>query len=114
MLLRGVDQDTIERGRVLATSGSVTAHSHVTAEITLLAEGGRSTPVADGYRPLLTIFTANVSATLKLGDASLAPGGKAIVPVELEDPVALSVGDTFDVTEGGRSVGSGVVVSVED
>ncbi|MEJ0013200.1 MAG: EF-Tu/IF-2/RF-3 family GTPase [Bauldia sp.] len=114
VLLRGVDQDTIERGRVIAAPGSVTAHTHVTAEITLAAEGGRSTPVADGYRPLLAIFTASVSATLKLGDATLAPGGKATVPVELEDPVALLVGDTFDVTEGGRSVGSGTVVSIED
>jgi elongation factor Tu len=114
VLLRGVDQDSIERGRVLAAPGSVAAHTHITAEVSLAAEGGRSTPVADGYRPLLSIYTASVSGTLTLGDAELAPGGKATVPIELEEPVAVSVGDTFDVTEAGRSVGSGTVVAVGD
>lgn len=113
VLLRGVDQDTIERGLVLAAPGTVAAHTQITAEVSLAAEGGRSTPVADGYRPLLSVYTASVSGVLKLGDAQLAPGAKATVPIELEEPVVLSVGDALDLTEAGRAVGTATVVSIQ-
>jgi elongation factor Tu len=110
LILRGVNQDQVTRGRVVAAPGVIKAHKTITADVTLLQTGGRSRPAADGYRPLLKIWTHSVGGTFQLGSGQIEPGATARVTIALDEPSAVQVGDTFDVTEGGRSVGSGVVV----
>jgi elongation factor Tu len=114
LVLRGVDQDQVDRGRVIAAPGVVKAHRAITADVSLLATGGRSRPAADGYRPLLKIWTHSVTGTFQLGADQIAPGATARVTIALEESSAVQVGDTFDITEGGQTVGTGVVTAVKN
>jgi elongation factor Tu len=110
VVLRGVDQDAIERGQTLATPGSVDAATNVTAEVTISADG-RKKPVEDGFRPLVQLWTARVTATFAIG-APIAPGTSGKVQLVFEDPVAARVGDTFDIIDLGKTIGSGKILSV--
>jgi elongation factor Tu len=53
ILLRGTKREEVERGQVLAKPGSITPHTHFTAEVYVLSkdEGGRHTPFFNNYRP---------------------------------------------------------------
>jgi elongation factor Tu len=114
LVVRGTDAKSVQRGMVLAQPGSVTARKSLTADVTLAAAsaGGRSTPINTGYRPLLRIWTGLVPATFTL-PGPLAPGATSSVEVELERPSALRIGDSFAITEGGRTIGTGVVKAVK-
>jgi elongation factor Tu len=117
LLLRGIRRDQVRRGQVLAAPGSITAHTRFTAEVYLLtaAEGGRSTPIATGYRPQFYLRTADVPGRIDLGEESLAlPGETVTVTVELGRPVALETGLGFAVREGGRTVGGGSITALLD
>jgi elongation factor Tu len=113
VVLRRVEQDQVERGRAIAAPGVIKAHTVITADVALLATGGRARPAADGYKPLLKIWTQSVGGTFNLGSDQIEPGGTARVAITLDEPSAVQVGDTFDITEAGRSVGSGTVVKVK-
>jgi elongation factor Tu len=117
LLLRGVRREQVRRGQVLAAPGSVTAHARFTAEIYLLtaAEGGRSNPIASGYRPQFYLRTADVPGRIRLdGDGLALPGETVTVTVELDRPVAMETGLGFAVREGGRTVGGGSVTALLD
>jgi elongation factor Tu len=115
-LLRGVDKEEVERGQVLAKPGSITPHTHFHAEVYVLTkeEGGRHTPFFSGYRPQFYFRTTDVTGSLKLvGGAEMCmPGDNITMEVELGKPIAMEQGLRFAVREGGRTVGSGVVVKV--
>jgi elongation factor Tu len=115
-LLRGVDKEEVERGQVLAKPGSITPHTHFHAEVYVLTkeEGGRHTPFFSGYRPQFYFRTTDVTGSLKLvGGADMCmPGDNITMEVELGKPIAMEQGLRFAVREGGRTVGSGVVVKV--
>ncbi len=114
--LTGVTRDQIKRGQVLCSPGAIRPAARFEAEVSLAAEatGGRRTPLADGYRPLVRIRTASVPATVALGRGvvPVAPGGKGRVVVTLEQPLALEPGLAFAFMDGGRVVGSGVISRV--
>jgi len=116
VLLRGVARDEVTRGDVLATSGTVRAHASLEASITLVAasEGGRKTPIAPGYRPQVVVHTASTTGTVTLppGKDALAPGESAVVTITLTPAVALEVGMSFALREGGRTVGTGKVTAL--
>ena len=124
LLLRGVGRHQVRRGRVLAAPGSLRAHRHFTATLHLLpaAGGGRRTPVRSGYRPQFYVRTTDVSGVLDLGGVSggggaaavawAAPGDTVQVTVVPGRPVALDVGQTFAIREGGRTVGAGTVTGL--
>ena len=120
LLLRGVGRHQVRRGQVLAAPGSLRAHQRFTAALHLLsaAEGGRRTPVRSGYSPQFYVRTTDVSGALSLDDAGgpteALPGETVQVTVALGKPVALAVGQTFAVREGGRTVGAGTVTAVLD
>lgn len=113
VLLQGVGRDEVARGDVLATPGTLVARTALSASIALLpsGEGGRKTPVFDGYRPMLVAWTASVTATVALpaGRESLAPGEQAEVTITLQSPLPLELGTTFSLREGGRTVATGKV-----
>ncbi|MDQ3334267.1 MAG: elongation factor Tu [Myxococcota bacterium] len=115
--LRGVRRDEIARGHVLAAPGSIGAHRRCRAELYLLTarEGGRARPIRAGYRPQLFIGATDVTATLHVGDAGteLAPGARAEVELALDKPVALEPGIRFALREGGRTIGAGVITTLE-
>lgn len=115
LLLRGVARDAVRRGHVVAAPGSVVAARRFRARVYVLSarEGGRSTPVATGYRPQFYIRTADVVGEVDLGAAAVArPGDTVTMTVELGREVPLETGLGFAIREGGRTVGAGTVTAV--
>ncbi|MFH9733391.1 elongation factor Tu [Streptomyces sp. NPDC017260] len=115
LLLRGVARDTVRRGHVVAAPGSVVPARRFTARVYVLSarEGGRSTPVATGYRPQFYIRTADVVGDVDLGAVAVArPGDTVTMTVELGRDVPLETGLGFAIREGGRTVGAGTVTGV--
>ncbi|MGW0086820.1 elongation factor Tu [Streptomyces sp. NPDC003393] len=116
LLLRGVPRDAVRRGHVVAAPGSVTPRRRFSAQVYVLSarEGGRTTPVATGYRPQFYIRTADVVGDIDLGEAAVArPGDTVAMTVELGREVPLEPGLGFAIREGGRTVGAGTVTAVE-
>ena len=115
-LLRGVQRTDIERGQVLAKTGSVHPHSKFVGQVYVLKkeEGGRHTPFFDGYRPQFYFRTTDVTGSIKLpeGMEMVMPGDHIDMNVELITQVAMDEGLRFAIREGGRTVGSGVVTSI--
>ena len=118
LLLRGIDKDEIERGMVLAKSGSITPHRKFKAEVYILTkeEGGRHTPFFTGYRPQFYFRTTDVTgvADLPKGVEMVMPGDNVAMEVELITPIAMEKELRFAIREGGRTVGAGVIAEVLD
>jgi elongation factor Tu len=117
-LLRGVGREEIERGQVLCQPGSITPHTKFKAQVYCLKkeEGGRHTPFFNGYRPQFYFRTTDVTgvANLPEGTEMVMPGDNVEMSVELIQPIAMDEGLRFAIREGGRTVGSGVVTSIEE
>ena len=115
-LLRGIQRTEIERGQVLAKPGTVTCHHKFTAQVYVLTkdEGGRHTPFFNNYRPQFYFRTTDVTGVCELpaGTEMCMPGDNVEMTIELIHPVAMEQGLTFAIREGGRTVGSGRVVSI--
>ncbi|MEU0740217.1 elongation factor Tu [Streptomyces sp. NPDC006134] len=115
LLLRGVPRDAVRRGHVVAAPGSVVPGRRFTARVYVLSarEGGRTTPVATGYRPQFYLRTADVVGEVDLGGTGVArPGDTVTMTVELGRALPLEPGLGFAIREGGRTVGAGTVTSV--
>ncbi|WP_223773379.1 elongation factor Tu [Streptomyces sp. 135] len=115
LLLRGLPRDAVRRGHVVAAPGSVSPRRRFTAQVYVLStrEGGRTTPIATGYRPQFYIRTADVVGDVDLGEAAVArPGETVTMTVELGRDVPLETGLGFAIREGGRTVGAGTVTEV--
>ncbi|KRG14285.1 elongation factor Tu [Lederbergia galactosidilytica] len=116
-LLRGVAREDIQRGQVLAKPGSITPHTNFKAEVYVLSkeEGGRHTPFFSNYRPQFYFRTTDVTGivTLPEGTEMVMPGDNIEMTVELISPIAIEDGTRFSIREGGRTVGSGVVSSIQ-
>jgi len=117
ILLRGTKKEDVERGMVLCKPGTITPHTVFTAEIYVLSkdEGGRHTPFFNNYRPQFYVRTTDVtgSITLPEGTEMVMPGDNVKINVELIAPIAMEEGTRFAIREGGRTVGAGVVSSIE-
>jgi elongation factor Tu len=113
-LLRGVRRDEVVRGQVIAAPGSVHPHRTAAAELFLLThkEGGRARPVRSGYRPQFFFGGSDVPGTLELV-TDMAPGDHAAARFVLDRPMALEPGVRFTLREGGRTIGAGVVTTIE-
>ena len=115
-LLRGIQRTEIERGQCLCKPGSVKCHKKFTAQVYVLTkdEGGRHTPFFNNYRPQFYFRTTDVTGVCELpaGIEMCMPGDNVEMTVELIHPVAMEQGLRFAIREGGRTVGSGRVVSV--
>ena len=116
LLLRGIDRDGIERGQVLSAPGSITPHTEAQAQVYVLTkeEGGRHTPFFSGYKPQFYIRTTDVTGEITLPDGveMVMPGDNIEMGVTLIMPVAITEQLRFAVREGGRTVGSGVIIQV--
>jgi len=116
-LLRGVAREDIQRGQVLAKPGSITPHTTFKAEVYVLSkeEGGRHTPFFSNYRPQFYFRTTDVTGVINLpeGVEMVMPGDNIEMNVELISPIALEEGTKFSIREGGRTVGAGVVASIQ-
>ena len=115
-LLRGVQRNEIERGQCLVKPGSVKCHNKFTAQVYVLTkdEGGRHTPFFNNYRPQFYFRTTDVTGVCELpaGTEMCMPGDNVEMTVELIHPVAMEQGLRFAIREGGRTVGSGRVVTI--
>ncbi len=118
LLLRGVQRNEIERGQVLAAPGSIHPHTKFGSEVYVLkqSEGGRHTPFFNGYRPQFYFRTTDVTGTISLpeGTEMCMPGDNTRMAIELITPIAIEEGLRFAIREGGRTVASGVVASLND
>jgi len=116
LLLRGIPKEDVERGMVLAKTGSITPHTNFKGEVYVLSkeEGGRHTPFFKGYRPQFYFRTTDVTgvAELPAGVEMVMPGDNVQLAVELITPVALEKGLRFAIREGGRTVGAGTVSEI--
>ena len=116
VLLRGTKKEEVERGMVLAKPGSIKPHTKFKAEVYVLTkdEGGRHTPFFTNYRPQFYFRTSDVTGTLNLpaGVEMVMPGDNVSVEIELQKTVAMDKGLKFAIREGGRTIGSGIVVEV--
>ena len=116
VLLRGIQRSEIERGQVLAKTGSIHPHTKFQSEVYVLKkeEGGRHTPFFNGYRPQFYFRTTDVTGTTALpeGTEMCMPGDNIQMTIELITPIALEEGLRFAIREGGRTVASGVVAKV--
>ena len=118
VLLRGTKREEVERGQVLAKPGTITPHTKFTAEVYVLSkdEGGRHTPFFKGYRPQFYFRTTDVTGTIELpeGVEMVMPGDNIDMEITLITPIALEQGLRFAIREGGRTVGSGVVIEIDE
>ena len=116
ILLRGIDKNEIERGMVIAKTGSITPHTVFEGSVYILSknEGGRHTPFFNGYRPQFYFRTTDVTgvATLPEGTEMVMPGDNVNLKVELISEIAMEDGLRFAIREGGRTVGAGVVTKI--
>jgi len=116
-LLRGVQRTEIERGQVLAKTGSINPHTKFTSEVYVLKkeEGGRHTPFFNGYRPQFYFRTTDVTGNIALpaGVEMCMPGDNIQMEIELITPIAIEEGLRFAIREGGRTVGAGVVAKIQ-
>ncbi len=117
-LLRGVAKTEIERGQVLSKPGSIHPHTKFTGQVYVLTkdEGGRHTPFFNNYRPQFYFRTTDVTGVITLpeGVEMCMPGDNVDMNVELITPIAIENGLRFAIREGGRTVGSGVVIGIEE
>ncbi len=115
-LLRGVERTGIERGQVLCKPGSINPLTKFSGQVYVLSkdEGGRHTPFFNNYRPQFFFRTTDVTGVISLpeGTEMCMPGDNVVMNVELITPIAIEEGLRFAIREGGRTVGSGVVTSV--
>jgi elongation factor Tu len=116
LLLRGTKKDDVQRGQVLAKTGSVTPHTEFESEVYILSkeEGGRHKPFFKGYKPQFYIRTTDVTGEVELpaGTEMVMPGDTVNLNIKLISPVALEEKQRFAIREGGRTVGAGVVVKI--
>lgn len=116
VLLRGIEKKDVERGQVLAKSGTIKPHQEFEAEVYILTkeEGGRHTPFFSGYKPQFYIRTTDVTGevTLPKGVEMVMPGDSAKMNVKLIQPVAIEEGLRFAIREGGHTVGAGVISKI--
>jgi len=116
VLLRGVQRSEIERGQVLSKPGSIQPHTHFMGQVYVLTkeEGGRHTPFFNGYRPQFYFRTTDVTGNIKLpeGVEMVMPGDNIDMEINLITPIACEEGLRFAIREGGRTVGSGVVIKI--
>ncbi len=116
LLMRGVDKKEIERGMVLAKTGSITPHTVFEGEVYILSkeEGGRHTPFFNGYRPQFYFRTTDVTGVVELpeGTDMVMPGDKINLKINLISEIAMEEGLRFAIREGGRTVGAGLVTKI--
>ena len=116
ILLRGTKREEVERGQVLAKPGSITPHTHFTAEVYILGkdEGGRHTPFFNNYRPQFYFRTTDVTGSIELpkDKEMVMPGDNVTITVKLIAPIAMEEGLKFAIREGGRTVGAGRVTKI--
>ena len=117
-LLRGIAKKDVERGQVLAAPKSIKPHTKFTGQVYVLSkeEGGRHTPFFNNYRPQFYFRTTDVTGVITLpeGVEMCMPGDNVDMHVELITPIAIENGLRFAIREGGRTVGSGVVIGIDE
>ena len=117
-LLRGVQRTEIERGQVLCKPGSINPHTKFRGQVYVLKkeEGGRHTAFLSNYRPQFYFRTTDVTGVITLpeGVDMCIPGDNVEMDVELITPIAIEEGLRFAIREGGRTVGSGVVIKINE
>ena len=118
ILLRGVAKNQIERGQVLAKPGSIKPHKNFKGQVYVLTEkeGGRKKPFFNNYRPQFYFRTTDVTGVITLpADVEMCnPGDNVVMSVELITPIAIEKGLRFAIREGGKTVGSGVVIEIDE
>ena len=116
LLLRGTERKEVERGQVIAATGSITPHTYFKAQVYILSkeEGGRHTPFFTGYRPQFYFRTTDVTGVAELpeGTEMVMPGDNVNLAIKLITPIAMEKGLRFAIREGGHTVGAGTIAEI--
>lgn len=116
ILLRGLKKEDVERGQILAKSGTITPHAEFEGQVYILTkeEGGRHTPFFTGYKPQFFIRTADITGevTLAEGTEMVMPGDTVNLKIKLIAPIAIEEKQRFALREGGKTVGAGVATKI--
>ncbi len=116
LLLRGIKKTDVERGQVIAKTGSITPHTRFKTAVYILSkeEGGRHTPFFKGYKPQFYFRTTDVTGSVFLpeGTEMVMPGDNINLEVQLITPIAMEPELRFAIREGSRTVGAGVISEV--
>ncbi len=116
LLLKGIAEDDVERGQVVAEPNTISARTKFSAEAYILKreEGGRKNPFSEDYRPNFYFRTIDITGEIKLPNETkmVMPGDTINLDVALMSPVAMEIGTTFNIREGGRVVGRGKVTKI--
>jgi elongation factor Tu len=121
VLLRGIEKDQVERGQVIAHTGTITPHTKFKSQVYILTkeEGGRHTAFFPGYRPQFYFRTCDVTGTIKETKSSegkpvemVMPGDNVELTIDLIVPIAMEKGLRFAIREGGRTIGAGIVTQI--
>lgn len=116
LLLRGVKSNQVERGQVVAQPRTIKPHAKFKSEIYVLGpnEGGRHTPIFDGYKPQFFFRTTNITGLVELPDniELVMPGENTCLHITLDKPIAIEKGSHFAIREGGMTIGSGVITEL--
>ena len=117
-LLRGIAKKDVERGQVLAAPKSIHPHTKFKGQVYVLSkdEGGRHTPFFNNYRPQFYFRTTDVTGVISLpeGVEMVMPGDNVDMECTLITPIAMDEKLRFAIREGGRTVGSGVVIAINE
>lgn len=119
ILLRGVKRDEVHRGMVMAKPGTVTSHKKILASVYILSkeEGGRHSPFGENYKPQLFFRTTDVTGTMRFPDgadhsAMVSPGDNVEMEIELTKKTPVELNQRFNLREGGKTVGTGMVTRI--
>ena len=120
ILLRGIRRDQLKRGMVMAKPGTVKAHTKILASLYILSkeEGGRHSGFGENYRPQMFIRTADVTVVMKFPESvedhsmQVMPGDNVEMVCELVHPTPMEVGQRFNIREGGKTVGTGLITRI--
>lgn len=119
ILLRGVKRDEVHRGMVMAKPGTVTSHKKILASVYILSkeEGGRHSPFGENYKPQLFFRTTDVTGTMRFPEgadhsAMVSPGDNVEMEIELVKKTPVELNQRFNLREGGKTVGTGMVTRI--
>ena len=121
LLLRGVKREDIQRGMVITKPGTTKAHKEFLVSMYVLTkdEGGRHTGFHQNYRPQIYVRTADEACALNWTDNTedaeskmAMPGDNVEMKCEINNPIAMETGQRFNIREGGRTVGTGIITQI--
>jgi elongation factor Tu len=103
----------VRRGQILATPGTLSAHTRLAADVRLLPahEGGRGMPIFAGFQAQFFFRNIDSTGTLHPQAFTFHPGEQQVCTIEFASthPVVATVGQRFVLRASSQTIGLGTV-----